>query len=129
MSRPDASGWDQQAQQALKDAASDVGTVRIALRTAARDRAWSSYTIVLVAKAEETTGKTEQDLSSVQVPPARRIAARETLDLLSQAVASVQEARAHAADGRYDDPGLVDELTRLAKALQAEATKREAAAQ
>jgi predicted component of type VI protein secretion system len=128
VSRPDASGWDQQAKQALDDAASNVGTARLALRTAARDRAWSSYTIVLVAKAEETTGKTEQDLSSVQVPSTRKVAARTVLDLLGQAVASVQEARALAADGRYDDRALTDELTRLSTALQAEAKKREAAA-
>ena len=129
VSQPDASGWDQQAQQALKDAASDVGTVLLALRSAARSQQWSSYTVVVVAKAEETTGATEQSLAGLQVPKDRAAAATKVLDLLGQAVASVQEARAHAVRGRYDDPVLADELTRLAAMLRKAADERQAAAQ
>lgn len=125
VSRPDAASWDRQAVQALDDAAGQVGTARLALRTAANGGAWSSYTTVLVTEAEEAAAAAEQDLARLQVPDQRRDAARTTLDLLGRATDATREARAHAVAGRYDDPALADELARLGTALDEEAARAE----
>jgi len=118
--RPDPAGWDQQAGTALEDAASQVATARLALRSAARERTWSTYTTVLVAEAEEAAASTEEDLSRVQVPRPRRSAAARVQELLSRAVDAVAQAREHAVDGVYDDAALLDELDRVDAALEHE---------
>ncbi|GAA1528600.1 hypothetical protein [Nocardioides humi] len=116
--RPDADGWDEQAEQALADAASQVATARLALETAAEGRTWSSYTTVLMADAEEAAGRAEDDLARVQAPARRTGAARAVLDLLARAVELVRTARAHVVAGRYDDPALLDDLDRIAGELE-----------
>jgi len=123
--RPDASGWDQKAQLALDDAASEVGTARLALRAAHEHRTWSGYTTVLVADAEKAAATAEEDLSRLQVPSGRADAASTALDLLGRAADATRQVRAMAVAGRYDDPALEKELARLAGALQREATRAE----
>ncbi|WP_408898244.1 hypothetical protein ACJ5H2_03845 [Nocardioides sp. R1-1] len=118
VSRPDAAGWDQQAERALTDAASQVATARLALENAAAGRTWSPYTTVLVADAEEAAGTAEEDLARLQVPAARERAAATALDLLHRAVELVGEARAHAVDGVYDDRALLEQLDVLARELE-----------
>lgn len=118
VSRPDPTAWDDRAAQALTDAGSEVATARLALESAREGRTWSSYTIVLLAEAEEAAGTVEEDLSRLQVPAGRADAATHVLDLLDQAVDLVGEARAHAVAGKYDDQALVDELDRLADELR-----------
>jgi len=129
VSRPDAAGWDQQAERALDDAASEVGTARLALRGAQDDRAWSSYTTVLVAEAEEAAATAEEDLAAVQVPGTRADAASSALELLGKAADATREVRQLAVRGRYDDPALADRLARLAADLQQEAERAKARAE
>ncbi|NHA00549.1 hypothetical protein G5V59_12395 [Nocardioides sp. W3-2-3] len=71
VSQPDATSWDDQATQALSDAAGQVGTARMALDSARKGRTWSSYTVVLVAQAEEAMGTTQDKVSTLQVPAGR----------------------------------------------------------
>lgn len=125
VSAPDPAGWDRSAAQALDDASGEVGTARLALRAAADDRTWSSYTTVLVAEAEEAAGTAEEDLARLQVPAARTDASETALDLLGQAAEATRRVRALAVAGRYDDPGLADRLSRLGTALDEEATRAE----
>ncbi|WP_418062150.1 hypothetical protein [Pimelobacter simplex] len=129
VSQPDPAGWDQSAQQALDDASGEVGTARLALRAAADDRTWSSYTTVLVSEAEEAAGTAEEDLSRLQVPPERTDAAATALDLLGQAAEATRQVRALAVAGRYDDAELADELARLGTALDQEALRAAARAE
>ncbi len=117
VSRPDATGWDREAERALTDLRSEVATARLALETAAEQRAWPSYVVVLLADAEEAAGTAEEDLSALQVPPAREDAALEVEELMAEAVAAVQDARALAVAGRYDDPPLLEDLDALATRL------------
>ncbi|WP_436698156.1 hypothetical protein [Nocardioides sp. BYT-33-1] len=116
--QPDTAAWDDQAEQALTDAGSQVGTARLALESAAEERTWPAYTTVLVARAEEAAAKAEEDLARVQVPAGRADAAAAVLDLLGRAADLVREARAHAVDGEYDDRALLDELDGLADELR-----------
>lgn len=118
---PDAAAWDEHASRALGDAASEVGTARIALETAAKERAWASYTTVLVAQAEEAVATVADDLAVVQVPPSREQRAGEVDSLIEDAVEAVREARSLAVRGRYDEPEVVDELDRLADELESAA--------
>lgn len=115
---PDAAEWDAQAEKALKGAASEVGTTRLALDTAARERAWASYTTVLVVQAEHGVATVADDLAVVQVPRGREQRAEEVDLLMDDAVAAVREARSLALRGTYDDPDVADELDRLAGDLE-----------
>ncbi|KRA31180.1 MULTISPECIES: hypothetical protein [unclassified Nocardioides] len=115
---PDAAAWDQQAAQALEDAASEVATTRLALETAAQERVWSSYTTVVVADAEEAIVTVADNLARVQAPAGRTEQAADVGALMDRAVASVRAARSLAVQGRYDDPASIDELDRLATDLE-----------
>ncbi len=121
VSQPDAAAWDQQAERSLSDAASQVDTARLALETAREERTWSSYTVVLVAQAEEAMGTAQDDLSRLQVPPARAQRAEEVASLLDEAATAVEDARAHAVAGRYDDERLRTRLSDLDRRLESEA--------
>lgn len=115
---PDVAAWDQQAAQALEDAASEVATTRLALETAARERVWSSYTTVLVADAEEAIATVADDLARVQAPAGRTEQAVDVGALMDRAVATVRAARSLVVQGRYDDPATVDDLDRVATELE-----------
>lgn len=121
VSQPDATSWDDQATQALSDAAGQVGTARMALDSARRGRTWSSYTVVLVAQAEEAMGTTQDKVSTLQVPAGREKRAARIEQLLDDAGKAVQDARADAVTGRYDDPRLRRQLSDLGERLQKEA--------
>jgi hypothetical protein len=116
--QPDTAAWDDQAEQALADAGSQVGTARLALESADEERTWPAYATVLVAQAEEAAAKAEEDLARVQVPAGRADDAAAVLDLLGRTADLVREARAHAVDREYDDRALLDELDRLADELR-----------
>lgn len=118
---PAAADWDHSAERALSDMASEVGSARLALDTARRERLWPPYALVLVTEAEEAAGTVEEDLSRLQVPPQREQQAEQVLDLLAVAVTTVSEARSRAVEGRYDDPALLDRMERLASRLTGEA--------
>lgn len=119
--QPDAKAWDDRAEQALTDAVGQVRTARLALDSARRERTWSSYTVVLVAQAEEAMGTAQDDLSRLQVPTARAERAERVEQLLDDASTAVEDARAAAVAGRYDDPALRQELTDLGTRLESEA--------
>lgn len=116
--QPDAADWDARAEQALTDASSEVATSRLAIRTAARERAWSSYTVVLLAQAEEAMGTVEDDLARLQVPAARAERAEDVLDLLEEATTAVRDARARSVEGEYDDRATLDALDDVASSLR-----------
>lgn len=113
VSQPDAKDWDKQVQTTLEDTASEVGTARLALESAAHDRVWSPYSLVLLSEAEESAGKLESDLSALQPPPSRQQQAEDVLDLLESANSAVREARVAAVEEKYDDPDLVANLAKL----------------
>lgn len=115
--RPDVAAWDTSAEQALSDASSEVATARLALDTAARERTWSSYTVVLVAQAEEAMATVEDDLARLQVPDGRTEEAAEVLALLGEATSAVRDARADTVEGKYDDRATRDALAEVATAL------------
>lgn len=121
VSEPDARAWDDQAERSLTDAASEVGTARLALETAHEGRTWSSYAVVLVAQAEEAMGTAQDDLSRLQVPPGRAERAERVEQLLDDAGTAVEDARAAAVAGRYDDEALRAELADLGRRLESEA--------
>lgn len=108
--QPDVAAWDAKAHQSVTDATSEVATVRLAVETARDERAWSSYTLVLVAQAEEALGTVQEDLSRLQVPPGRDRDAAELEALLDEAATAVQDARQQAVEGRYDVPAVLDAL-------------------
>lgn len=118
--QPDVAAWDAKAHRAVTDATSEVATVRLAVETAREERAWSSYTRVLVAQAEEALGTVQEDLSRLQVPPGRDRDAADLATLLDEAATAVQDARQQAVEGRYDAPAVLDALDdasdRLARA-------------
>jgi hypothetical protein len=115
--RPDAADWDTRAAQALTDASSEVATTRLAMETAGRERAWSSYTVVLVAQAENAMATVEDDLARLQAPAARAERAEDVLDLLAEATSAVRDARALTVEGEYDDQATLHELEDVASAL------------
>lgn len=121
--QPDAKAWDDRAEQALTDAVGQVRTARLALDSAQRERTWSSYTVVLVAQAEEAMGTVQDDLSRLQVPAARAERAERVEQLLDDASAAVEAARAAAVAGRYDDAALREELTELGDRLESQARR------
>lgn len=121
VAQPDARGWDDQAAQTLTDAASEVGTARLALESARDGRTWSSYAVVLVSQAEEAMGTAQEDLSRLQVPAGRERQAERVEQLLEDAGKAVQEARAAVVAGRYDDAELDRQLTDLGRRLESEA--------
>ncbi len=121
VAQPDARGWDDQAAQTLTDAASEVGTARLALASARDGRTWSSYAVVLVSQAEEAMGTAQEDLSRLQVPAGRERQAERVEQLLEDAGKAVQEARAAVVAGRYDDAELDRQLTDLGRRLESEA--------
>ncbi|MFC5728541.1 MULTISPECIES: hypothetical protein [Nocardioides] len=118
VSAPDAAGWDEQARTSLADAAGEVATARLTLETAADERTWPSYAVVVLAEAEDAAATLHDDLAKVQVPAERREVAAEVLGLLAAAATSVREARQAAVGGRYGDPALMQELDRLLQALE-----------
>lgn len=117
VAQPDVAAWDERARQAVTDATSEVATARLAVETAREERAWSTYTLVLVADAEEAMGTVQDDVSRTQVPDGRDDAAKDLEALLDEAAGAVREARRHAVEGRYDDPGLRDVLDRAGERL------------
>lgn len=117
VAQPDVAAWDDSARQAVTDATSEVATARLAVETAREERAWSTYTLVLVADAEEAMGTVQEDVSRMQVPSGRDEAAKDLEALLDEAAGAVREARQHAVEGRYDDPGLLDGLDRASERL------------
>lgn len=121
VSQPDAASWDDQATQALSDAAGQVGTARLALESARKGQTWSSYTVVVVQEAEQAMGSTQDTVSTLQVPPGREKRAAQVERLLDDAGRAVRDARADAVAGRYDDPELHRQLTDLGSRLESEA--------
>ncbi|HWJ09973.1 MAG TPA: hypothetical protein VNS46_11380 [Nocardioides sp.] len=117
VAQPDTAGWDRSARQAVTDATSEVATTRLAVETAHEERAWSTYTLVVVAEAEEAMGTVQDDVSRLQVPAGRGDDADDLEALLDDAAGAVQEARQHATDGRYDDPRLLELLDRVEEQL------------
>lgn len=115
--QPDVAAWDDDARRAVTDATSEVATVRLAVETARDERAWSSYTLVLVAEAEKAMGTVQDDMSRLQVPSGRDRAAADLEALLDEASTAVQDARQHAVEGRYDDPAVLDALDRAGDRL------------
>ncbi|KRC59679.1 MULTISPECIES: hypothetical protein [unclassified Nocardioides] len=118
VAQPDSTAWDDHAEQAVSDATSEVATARLALETARRERAWSSYTVVLVAQAEESLGTVQDDLSRLQVPPGRDDEAARLDALLDEAATAVEDARSSAVEGRYDDRRVLDALDRVTGRLE-----------
>ncbi len=118
VSKPDAATWDDQATQALTDAGSEVATARLALESARKGQAWSAYTVVVVAKAEEAVGTTTSDLSRLQVPRDRTGEAAKVIKMLRDAADLVAQARAHAVAGRYDGGSLIDRLDSMSRRLE-----------
>lgn len=115
--QPDVAAWDEKARRAVTDATSEVATARLAVETARDERAWSSYTLVLVADAEKAMGTVQDDTSRLQVPPGREKDAEDLETLLDRAATAVQGARQHAVEGQYDDPALLDALDRAGDGL------------
>lgn len=117
VAQPDVAAWDGKARQAAADAASEVATVRLALDTARADRAWASYTQVLVADAEKALATVQDDMARLQVPSGREEDAADLTELLDGAAGAVRAARQDVVEGRYDDPRLLDELDRAGDRL------------
>lgn len=117
VAQPDVAAWDGKARQAAADAASEVATVRLALDTARADRAWASYTQVLVADAEKALATVQDDMARLQVPSGREDDAADLTELLDGAAGAVRAARQDVVEGRYDDPRLLDELARAGDRL------------
>ncbi|KRB77930.1 hypothetical protein ASE01_07050 [Nocardioides sp. Root190] len=115
--RPDATDWDTRADQALTDASSEVATSRLALDTAARERTWSSYAVVVLAQAEEAMATVEDDLARLQVPTGRSERAEEVLAVLESAASAVSDARASAVEGELDDDATLGALDEVAAEL------------
>lgn len=115
--QPDVAAWDERAHRAVTDATSEVATARLAVETARDERAWSSYTLVLVAEAEKAMGTVQDDLSRLQVPTGRGADADDLEALLDEAADAVQAARQRAVEGRYDDPELLEALDRAGDRL------------
>lgn len=118
VSQPDTKAWDEQVQTTLADAASEVATARLALRSAHDDRVWSPYALVLVTESEKAADKLESQLASLQPPTSRQQQAEDVLDLLASATSAVREAREAAVDKKYDDPALDSKLAKLHDALE-----------
>lgn len=121
--QPDVAAWDARAHRAVTDATSEVATARLAVETARDERAWSSYTMVLVAEAEKAMGTVQDDLSRLQVPSGRDEDADDLETLLDEAAGAVQDARQHAVEGQYDDPALLDALDRASDRLARAASR------
>jgi hypothetical protein len=111
--------YEGKATTTVEGARSNVATVRLMARTAAKGNAFGPYTGRVVSDAEESLSGLQGTFGSIQPPDARADDLRDEVDqLLSDALAHVTEVRVAARRGSLRDLGAIsDELDGDIRAL------------
>lgn len=118
-SSPDEDDWRTAAGRAVDDAGSQVAAARLVLRAVADERLTDAYARVVLVQVEEAAATAEEELATLQPPPAVEKRHEHLLTLLGDAADLVREARTVTVAG--DDPGdLPRRLAKLGKELEHE---------
>ncbi|QIX27574.1 hypothetical protein ncot_13900 [Nocardioides sp. JQ2195] len=118
-STPTPSDWTGQASRALDSVAGEVATARIVLREHRQDDLLGKAAVVMLVDAEESLGKTSDDLASTQAPRGRARQYDKVTSEIDEASSLVTEARAAAvANDDTSFPDLEAKLRREEKDLK-----------